>query len=107
VKRPDEAVRVLAELPDSYRLVVLGDGEYRSVVERAVSECDVDGRVDLLGRRPHDDTLRTIAAADVLLVTSSVEAYPTVVFEALSLNTPVVSTPVGILPEIEHATDDS
>lgn len=103
VKRPDEAVRVLAELPDSYRLVVFGDGEYRSVVERAVSECDVDDRVDLLGRRPHDDTLRAIAAADVLLATSSVEAYPTVVFEALSLNTPVVSTPVGILPEIEHS----
>ncbi|TKX85370.1 glycosyltransferase [Halorubrum sp. SS5] len=102
VKRPEESVRVLSELPDSYRLVVLGDGEYRSVVESAVLKFDVEERVDLLGRRPHGETLRTISAADALLVTSSVEAYPTVVFEALSLNTPVVSTPVGILPEIEH-----
>lgn len=103
IKQPDEVVRVASELPGSYRLVVIGDGEYRMNVERSVSEYGVEERVALLGRRPHDETLRTIAAADVLLVTSSVEAYPTVVFEALSLNTPVVSTPVGILPEIDHA----
>ncbi|QKG92049.1 glycosyltransferase family 4 protein [Halorubrum salinarum] len=102
VKRPDEAVKTLSKLPESYQLVVLGDGEYRSVVEETVLEFDIDDRVELLGRRPHDETLRTIFAADVLIVTSLVEAYPTVVFEALSLNTPVVSTPVGILPEIDH-----
>jgi glycosyltransferase involved in cell wall biosynthesis len=102
VKQPDEAVRVLSELPDSCRLVLVGDGEYRSVVERTITDCAVENRVDLLGHRPHDETLKFIAAADGLILTSSVEAYPTVVFEALALNTPVISTPVGILPEIDH-----
>jgi glycosyltransferase involved in cell wall biosynthesis len=38
----------------------------------------------------------------MLVVTSDAESYGTVALEALALGTPVASTPVGVLTEIDH-----
>lgn len=52
-------------------------------------------RVKFLGIKPRENTLRLIKSADLLIQTSHSEAGPRVVFEALLLNTKVVSTNVG------------
>jgi glycosyltransferase involved in cell wall biosynthesis len=102
VKNPVGAIEILSELPDEYTLAIIGGGDERESVERAVHKCDVEDRVRVCGALPHQKTLQTIAAADGLLVPSHVESYPTVVFEALSLNTAAFVTPVGIIPTIDH-----
>lgn len=102
IKNPVGAIEVLAALPSTYQLVMIGDGPQRDEVERAIERYDVTERVTLLGHCPHETTLQYIQAADVLVLTSDTEAYPTVVFEALTLETPVVVSPVGVLPEISH-----
>jgi glycosyltransferase involved in cell wall biosynthesis len=102
IKNPSAPVEMLSKLPDEYTLVMIGDGEERGKVEATIDNCDTKMGVHLLGEIPHDKTLDAIAMADALLVTSDVEAYPTVVFEALSLKTPVISTRVGIVSEITH-----
>jgi len=100
-KNPMAAVEMLADLPD-HRLLIIGDGPKRDSVERVAKRIGVEDRVALPGQRPHGETLRCIQAADTLVLTSDVEAYPTVVFEALALHTPVVATPVGVLPDVTH-----
>ncbi|WP_160135422.1 glycosyltransferase family 4 protein [Halococcus salsus] len=102
LKNPVGAIEVLSELPSEYTLAMIGDGDERENVERAVRNHDVEDRVRVCGALPHEQTLQTIAAADGLLVPSHVETYPTVVFEALSLNTAVFITPLGIIPTIDH-----
>ncbi|MCO8244766.1 MULTISPECIES: glycosyltransferase family 4 protein [unclassified Haladaptatus] len=103
IKNPVRTVEMLDELPSSYQLVVVGDGPVHDAIEEAIERLGVTNRVRLLGSCSHQRTLRLIHAADGVILPSDAEAYPTVVFEALSVRTTVVATPVGILPEITHS----
>ncbi len=102
IKNPVGAVEVLSELPSEYKLSIVGDGDERETVEQAARELGVENRVQVCGTLPHEEALATISAADALVLPSHTESYPTVVFEALALNTAVFVTPVGIIPTIDH-----
>lgn len=102
LKQPCLAVRLMDDLPSEAILVIVGDGPLRKELEDTVDEYGLSERVILTGELPHKEALRHIAAADDLIVTSKVETYPTVVFEALSLTTNVFAPSVGILPHISH-----
>ena len=101
-KNPTKIPTIIARLPSMYSLVMIGDGPQRPAVETAIHKENVQDRVDLIGRLSHEQTLRAIHEADLLVLPSEADAYPTVVFEALALNTPVLATPVGVLPTIDH-----
>lgn len=102
LKNPTILVRLLTRLPQEYSLLIIGDGPQRVSVEAAITEADVSHRVHLAGSLPHKQTLRAIYESDLLVLPSEADAYPAVVFEALSLNTPVLATPVGVLPSIKN-----
>lgn len=102
IKNPVGAIEVLAALPADYTLAVVGDGDERDAVDRAVREHGVEERVRLCGKISHQEALTTIAAADALVFPSHSESYGAVVFEALALNTPVFATPVGAVPAVDH-----
>jgi glycosyltransferase involved in cell wall biosynthesis len=102
LKNPTKMPTIIARLPSMYSLVMIGDGPQQSAVEDAIRRENVQHRVDLTGRLTHDQTLRAIHNTDLLVLPSEADAYPTVVFEALALNTPVLATPVGVLPTIDH-----
>ncbi|MFC7140574.1 glycosyltransferase [Halosimplex aquaticum] len=99
VKAPRSAVELVTGLPDEFHLTMIGDGHLRDEIEQMARS---EQRVHVLGEREHLHTLKAISEADGLILTSKTESYPTVVFEALSLRTPVFSRPVGVLPNIEH-----
>jgi len=64
---------------------------------------DRPGAADMLrytGELPHDDVVRHMSAADVLVLPSYAEGLPTVVVEAGSLRLPVIATAVGGLPKL-------
>jgi len=102
IKNPSKVIDVLADLPEQFRLLVVGDGPERVRLQRRIEELNVESRVDVAGRLSHEETLDRIARADDLVLTSAAEAYPTVVFEALSLSTNVFAPPLGILPHVSH-----
>jgi glycosyltransferase involved in cell wall biosynthesis len=102
LKNPTKMPTIIARLPSTYSLVMIGDGPQRPAVENAIRKENVQDRVDLTGRLSHEQTLRAIHDTNLLILPSEADAYPTVVFEALALNTPVLATPVGVLPTIDH-----
>ncbi|UTF54800.1 glycosyltransferase family 4 protein [Natronosalvus rutilus] len=102
LKNPIKAVDLLSNLPEDYSLLLIGHGPQRDAVEDSIHQKSLDERVFLAGQLPHKQTLRAIHGSDLLLLPSKMESYGAVVFEALSLNTPVLATPVGILPSINH-----
>jgi glycosyltransferase involved in cell wall biosynthesis len=72
------------------RLLVLGEGEERSRLQALVAKLGQSADVDLAGYAPNP--YPSMAAAAALVLSSRREGLPSVLLEALSLGTPVVST---------------
>ena len=79
------------------KLVVVGQGD-RSDAEQLVQALGLDGRVLLLGAV--DNIADAYAAFDVLVHPSLAESFGQAIVEAMATGTPVVSTPVGVAPEV-------
>lgn len=88
---------VLRSAPDAH-LAVVGEGPERSSSERLLADLGIDASVHLVGFDRH--AVDWIAAADVATSSSVWEAIPLVLVEAMQLGVPVVSTAVGLAPEL-------
>ncbi len=92
----EASARVVARDPRAVFLLA-GTGPLRERVARRVAGLRLDA-VRFLGAVPN--AARLIAAADLLVLSSSYEGLPVVVMEALAAGVPVVSTGVGGVPDL-------
>ena len=83
-------IRAFSRLPDTCRLVILGEGEGRPSLEALAEDLGVAERVDLPGFV--DNPYPALRAADCFVLSSRWEGLPTVLIEALAFDTPVVAT---------------
>jgi glycosyltransferase involved in cell wall biosynthesis len=79
-------------------LVIAGNGNLRSKLERAVARLGLAADVCFIGDRPHDEIALWMNVADCLCLPSRSEGMPNVVVEALASGLPVVATHVGEVP---------
>lgn len=88
-------------------LVFVGDGEMRRALARQVGEFPpwLAESIRFVGRQPHEEIPRWIAAADLLCLPSRNEGLPNVVLEALACGRPVVATRVGGVEEVVTSTE--
>jgi glycosyltransferase involved in cell wall biosynthesis len=91
----DAVRRVLPHHP-RLRMIVAGDGPLRTQIEHDAA--DLGDIVRFLGFRR--DVLDLLAASDVLLLPSRMDAFPTNLLEAAAVGIPAVATAVGGIPEI-------
>lgn len=84
-----------------FKWYIVGDGEERSTVERAIARYNVSDCVILLGAK--DNPFPYMKQADLFVLTSAWESYGMVVTEALILGTPVVA---GDYPALHEILDD-
>jgi glycosyltransferase involved in cell wall biosynthesis len=89
--------RVLERRKDA-RLVLVGEGPQKELIERLIQECGLTAHVRMLGLR--SDVARLLSAADLFLLTSISEGIPLTVIEAMAAGLPVISTRVGGITEI-------
>jgi glycosyltransferase involved in cell wall biosynthesis len=80
------------------RLVIAGSGPLRDALQSEVDAHALDAR--LLGQRT--DVADLLAAADILALSSTWEARPLAMQEAMRAGVPVVATAVGGTPELAH-----
>jgi glycosyltransferase involved in cell wall biosynthesis len=95
-------LRAMAEvgkrLPDA-RLLLIGDGPDRPVLEALARRLGIERSVVFMGNR--GDIASCLSVADVLVLASvTVECFPYAALEAMAMGKPVVSTAVGGLPEM-------
>jgi glycosyltransferase involved in cell wall biosynthesis len=83
---------------DGVRLVIVGEGPDEMALRRQIAELGLDGFVTLAGALP--SAADVLAAADVVAISSRWESGPLVLFEAMQLGRPVVTTSVGAAPEL-------
>ncbi len=91
-----DAVRELQRRFPDVRLVVLGDGPAREDVARIARPLG-DAAI-MTGHRA--DVMAVLAATDVLLHPTRMDAFPTALLEAGAAGVPVVASRVGGIPEI-------
>lgn len=83
--------RLLRQRADAVLFIAGAGPEERALKERAAA-LGLDGAVRFLGLVPNAEVARLQAAADLFVLSSVLEATPTVALEALASGTPVVST---------------
>ncbi len=79
---------------------VAGDGPEAPALAAAIREAGVEDRVRLVGVVHGAEKWRLLAAADVFLLPSDVEAQPVSILEAMASRAAVVGTAVGGVPEL-------
>jgi len=92
----DAMPSVLRELPE-LRLLILGDGELRPVIEAQIDRLGVGRSVSLLGYRK--DVPQLLKMADAFVISSKEEGLGSAVIEAMACGLPVVATAAGGIPE--------
>jgi glycosyltransferase involved in cell wall biosynthesis len=83
--------RVRARRPGA-RLLIAGSGETEPEIRTAIADLRLGDAVRLLGLVPNERVATLQGAADLFVLSSVLEATPTVALEALASGTPVVST---------------
>jgi glycosyltransferase involved in cell wall biosynthesis len=88
--------RVAVRLPEA-RLVVIGDGPFRPLVDRLAR--DMEGQVRVIKALPPSDVARSLDEATLLFLPSRSEGFPRVIIEAFTRGRPVIATAVGGIPD--------
>ena len=95
-----EAVRILLSRGRGIFLDVVGEGEDEVSLRRLVEELRLQDRVRFWGRVDEETKQSLMGEAGVYVLTSTEENFSCYLIEALSFGVPVVSTPVGVAPEV-------
>jgi len=80
------------------KLLYLGDGKYRNLLENEINKLNLKNIALLLGIRL--DIGKFYAISDFLALTSYIEGFPTVLLEAIASSVPCMCTDVGEVNEI-------
>lgn len=81
-------------------LLLIGDGPERARLQAQIVRSGCTDRIRLLGRKPHDEVARWLAAADVMVLPSMSEGLANVWIESLACGTPIVISDVGGAREV-------
>ncbi|GAA1799063.1 glycosyltransferase family 4 protein [Agromyces neolithicus] len=92
------AMKAIRTVPTAKLLVLGGTADMIRRGRAQATELGLADRVRFIGSRPDPQPL--FHASDVFVLPSAYESYGLVVTEALASGVPVVSTPVGIAPDV-------
>lgn len=87
-----------ADVPD-WRMTFAGPGDI-AMFEAKAADLGIADRCRFTGWLDQAGSREVTAASDIMVLPSYHEGLPLVILEALGLGTPVVTTPVGVIPEV-------
>lgn len=82
----------LHQVNSNVELLILGDGPLKNDLQRQISDLNLEGVVHLLGRVSNPFPL--LKKSDCFVLSSNHEGQPMVLFEAMILNKPIISTDI-------------
>jgi len=98
-----DLIQSLTQLPDRYRLLVLGEGDLEAKLRKQVKEQGLTDRVFMPGSVDFEAVPKYLQTADVFCRPSLSEGMGSSFIEAMAAEVPVVATPVGgIVDFLEH-----
>ncbi|MBX7501774.1 glycosyltransferase family 4 protein [Qipengyuania sp. YG27] len=103
IKNLPRLVRVFADLPENWQLVILGEGDAgaREAILAEADRLQINHRVHLPGAV--SDPARVIGLFDIFALSSDSEQFPLSVVEAMAAGLPVVAPAVGDIAHMVSA----
>ena len=100
VKRVDDVVRIFKNILDSIpsKLLLVGDGPERTVVESLCRELGIYDDVRFLGKLEAIEEV--LSVADLFIMPSEKESFGLAALEAMACEVPVISSNAGGIPEL-------
>ena len=95
-----KAVSILARKGINLELVLAGDGDLRTELEKLIAHLNLKDKVRITGWISAEQVRNEILSARALVLPSFAEGLPVVIMEALALRRPVLTTYVAGIPEL-------
>lgn len=96
-KQFDILIKTMNLVPNS-SLTIMGDGPLKTELESLISELKLQDKVILKGFM--HNPIQYFSDYDCLIISSSTEGLPIVLLEAMREGLPIISTPVGAIPNV-------
>lgn len=77
-------IKSLTYLPDAYKFYIIGEGPYKSVLEKLIDDLQLEKRIRLLGQLNDNEYVKWINKADLFIQPSTIESFGLTVLEALA-----------------------
>ncbi len=92
---------ILAKNPD-VKFLIAGDGDLVNWVETEISKLikECDAQIKFVGWIPRSEILDVLRSLKMLVMPTYTEGLPTIMLESMAVGTPVLSTPVGGVPDV-------
>lgn len=100
VKRIEPIIEAVSAADGAIKLTILGDGEERTSLEMWIRDQNAEENVEMMGSVPPSEMEKYLRKNDILIMNSIFEGKPMAILEAMSFGLPVVTTPVGGIPEM-------
>lgn len=93
-----KATKLLKKRRNDFEIYILGDGEERKKLEKYIEENDLKDNIKILGfkENPYPYVKNSVAT----ILTSRSEGFSLALVESVLLNTPIISTDVGVAKEL-------
>lgn len=95
-----EAFAQLVKKGYKTKLIFVGDGEIRALIEQKIIELGIQEHVIITGYVSEADVRKHIASSRALVLPSFAEGLPMVIMESFAVGRPVISTYVAGIPEL-------
>lgn len=93
-----KAAKIVKKQRDDFMVYILGDGEDKAMLQKYIEENDLENNARILGfvENPYPYIKNSIAT----VLTSLSEGFSLALVESVMLNTPIISTDVGVAKEL-------
>jgi len=95
-----EAIPKIASTRNDVTFFIIGEGPLEGKIRNYLRKCDLDSKVTLTGRIPHNELPNYLACLKLLVLPSFNEGLPNIMLEAMACGTPVLITPIGSVPDV-------